>query len=186
MPYRGYFLPAADNGGFADAEAKTGWKVSTWDKINAAGKKTGPSNFDTAPAEIKNIGNVQCENCHGPANEHVKNGADVMAVSFRNDTCNACHAGGGTHIKGLDIENSKHFSGWSFEEVNGPGIIVPVKPMSHHEIASKSNSTAIPPENLRAIMPQKETTALLAQSSSFERSNKINLALRVRSRALSS
>jgi len=117
----GYFLPAANNGGFADAEAKTSWKVPAWDKINAAGKKTGPSNFDTAPAEIKNMGNIQCENCHGPANEHVKNGTNVMAVSFKNNACNACHAGGGTHIKGLDINNSKHFMGISFEEVNGPG-----------------------------------------------------------------
>jgi hypothetical protein len=117
----GYFLPPANNGGFTDAQAKTKWQVPTWDKINAAGKKTGPDNFATAPAEIRNMGNVQCENCHGPASEHVKTGADVMAVSFRNDTCNPCHAGGGTHIKGLDIANSKHFTGATFEEVTGPG-----------------------------------------------------------------
>ena len=117
----GYFLPAGNNGGFTDVEAKTGWKVPTLDKINAAGKKTGPSNWDTAPAEVKNMGNIQCENCHGPASEHVKNGANVMAVSFKNDACNQCHAGGGTHIKGLDIVNSKHFAGATFEEITGPG-----------------------------------------------------------------
>lgn len=117
----GYYLPAAKNGGFADAQEKTGWKVPTWDQINAAGKKTGPSNFDTAPAEVKNMGNIQCEQCHGPANEHVKNGAKVMAVSFSNQTCDVCHAGGGHHIRGLEILNSKHSTGSSFEEVNGPG-----------------------------------------------------------------
>lgn len=117
----GFFLPAPGNGGFADVEAKTGWKVPTWDKINAAGKKTGPSNWDAAPAEVKNMGNIQCENCHGPANEHVKTGANVMAVSFKNDVCNACHAGGGSHIKGLEEANSKHTTGSSFEEITGPG-----------------------------------------------------------------
>ncbi len=117
----GYFLPAGNNGGFADVEAKVNWKVPTWDKINAAGKKTGPSNWDTAPAEVKNMGNIQCENCHGPASQHVKTGANVMAVSFKNDACNACHAGGGTHIKGLEEANSKHTTGSSFVEITGPG-----------------------------------------------------------------
>jgi hypothetical protein len=117
----GYTLPAAKNGGFVDAQEKTGWKVPTWDKINAAGKKSGPSNFDSAPAEIKNMGNIQCEQCHGPAEQHVKNGAKVMAASFENDTCNVCHAGGGHHIRGLEIASSKHQTGSSFEEINGPG-----------------------------------------------------------------
>ena len=116
----GYFLPAANNGGFTDAEAKNNWKFPTWAQINAAGKKTGPSNFDAAPADVKAMANIQCENCHGPASEHVKTGANVMAVSFKNDVCNACHAGGGTHIKGLEEAFSKHTTGASFEEVTGP------------------------------------------------------------------
>jgi len=116
----GFFLPAAKNGGFADAQEKTGWKVPTWEQINAAGKKTGPSNWDAAPAEIKNMGNIQCEQCHGPANEHVKNGANVMASSMNNGTCNVCHAGGGHHIRGIEILSSKHTTGTSFEEITGP------------------------------------------------------------------
>jgi mono/diheme cytochrome c family protein len=104
----GFYVPAPKNGGFTDAEAKTGWSVPSWDKINAAGKKTGPSNFDTAPAEIKNMANIQCEQCHGPAEQHVKTGANVMAVSFNNDSCNECHAGGGHHVKGIEITFSPH------------------------------------------------------------------------------
>ena len=117
----GYFFPGANNGGFVDAQTKAGWKVPTWDKINAAGKKTGPSNFDTAPAEVKAMGNIQCEQCHGPANEHVKTGANVMAVTFNNSVCDVCHAGGGHHVKGLEEVNSKHVVGTSFEEITGPG-----------------------------------------------------------------
>ena len=116
----GYYLPAANNGGYNDAVAKTSWKFPTWAQINAAGKKTGPSNFDAAPAEVKNMANIQCENCHGPASEHVKTGANVMAVSFKNDVCNACHSGGGTHIKGLEEANSKHTTGDSFSVATGP------------------------------------------------------------------
>lgn len=117
----GYTYPGVGNGGFMDAVTKSGWKMPTFAQINAAGKKTGPSNFDTAPAEVKALGNIQCENCHGPANEHVKTGANVMAVTFSNDVCNVCHSGGGKHLKGIEESASKHQTGASFEEVTGPG-----------------------------------------------------------------
>ena len=116
----GYFQPPANNGGFADAQAKTNWKMPTFAQIDAAGKKTGPSNFDAMPAEVKNMANIQCEQCHGPASEHVKNGAKVMAVQFDNGACDVCHAGGGHHVKGIEIESSKHTVGTSFEEITGP------------------------------------------------------------------
>lgn len=116
----GYFQPGVGNGGFVDAQKKSGWKMPTFAQIDAAGKKTGPSNFDTAPAEVKAMGNIQCEQCHGPANEHVKNGAKVMDVSFDNAVCDVCHAGGGHHVKGIQEQASKHFVGTSFEEVTGP------------------------------------------------------------------
>ncbi len=116
----GYALPGTVNGGFTDQQAKANWKMPTLAQIDAAGKKSGPSNFAAMPDAVKNMANIQCEQCHGPANEHVKNGANVMAVSFDNGTCDVCHAGGGHHIRGLEILNSKHTTGSSFEEINGP------------------------------------------------------------------
>ncbi|MCL4487352.1 MAG: cytochrome c family protein [Chloroflexi bacterium] len=103
----GYY-PGVANGGFADAQAKANWQFPTLAQINAAGKKTGPSNYDAMPAAVKNMANIQCEDCHGPAKEHVTNGENVMAVSFDNGVCNQCHAGGGHHVKGLEIVYSKH------------------------------------------------------------------------------
>lgn len=111
----GYTQPAANNGGFVDAQAKAGWKFPTYADLAKGGV------WDAMPASVKNVANIQCEQCHGPANEHVKNGANVMAVSWSNELCNVCHSGGGNHVRGLQEANSKHQTGSSFEEVNGPG-----------------------------------------------------------------
>jgi hypothetical protein len=53
--------------------------------------------------------------------------------------------------------------------VTGPGIIAPVKPMSHHEVASKSNSIPIPPPGLEEIISQgiKKDDRATAQSSLY-------------------
>ena len=106
----GWFVPpvGAGSGGFLDAKAAAKWTFPTFAQIDAAGKKTGPSNWAAAPDAVKNMGNIQCEDCHGPASEHVKNGAPVMSVSFDNGPCDVCHAGGGNHVKGIEIVASPH------------------------------------------------------------------------------
>ncbi len=116
-----YLTPVgAGSGGFNDAKTAANWTFPTFAQIDAAGKKTGPSNWDAMPASVQNMANIQCEQCHGPAAQHVKDYSNVMAVSFDNGVCDVCHAGGGHHIKGLEINYSKHTTGSSFEEINGP------------------------------------------------------------------
>ncbi len=97
----GYY-PGANNGGFADVQAKLGWQFPTLQQIEAGG------NWDKMPAELKNMANIQCEDCHGPAKEHVTTGAPVMATSFDEGTCNVCHNGGGNHLKGTDLKSAAH------------------------------------------------------------------------------
>jgi Cytochrome c554 and c-prime len=106
----GWYLPpiGVGSGGFNDAKSAANWTFPTFAQIDAAGKKTGPSNWDAMPASVQNMANIQCEQCHGPANEHVKDSAKVMAVSYDNGVCDVCHAGGGHHIKGLEIQYSAH------------------------------------------------------------------------------
>lgn len=119
----GYYLPPlTGSGGFADAQAKANWKFPSFAQIDAAGKKTGPSNFAAIPDSVKAMANIQCEECHGPATDHVKNSANVMDVSFNNDTCNACHAAGGHHTKGIEIQYSGHSdaSAAAFTTPTGP------------------------------------------------------------------
>ena len=102
----GYY-PGADNGGYADAAAAANYQFPTFAQIDAAGKG-GPSNFEAMPDAVKNMANIQCEDCHGPANEHATQGANVMATSLDEGVCNQCHNGGGHHLKGTDLQNAKH------------------------------------------------------------------------------
>ncbi|MBI5301592.1 MAG: hypothetical protein HY868_05600 [Chloroflexi bacterium] len=99
----GYFVPpvGAGSGGFKDAATKAGWKMPTWKEIEAGG------NWDKAPAPVKNMANIQCEQCHGPAGGHVK-GEATMATSFNEGVCNICHNGSSRHDKGEQLKNAGH------------------------------------------------------------------------------
>ncbi len=115
-----YPAPFSGSGGYWDAKTAAKWTFPTWKQIDAAFAKTGPSNWDAAPAAVKNMGSISCETCHGPAGQHVKEGAKVMQASFDNGVCNQCHGAAANHSKGWQIANSKHSTGTSFEEINGP------------------------------------------------------------------
>ncbi len=117
----GYYLaPFNGAGGYWDAKDKAKWTFPTWKQIDEVFTKKAPSNWDAAPAEVKNMGVIGCEVCHGPALEHAKNGAKVMQASFDNGVCNQCHGAAANHSKGWQLANSKHTTGTSFEEINGP------------------------------------------------------------------
>ena len=92
----------AKNGGFADVQAQTGWRFPDLADIQAAN-----DNFGAAPVELQNMANIQCEACHGPAKDHVTKGAK-MSTSLDEGVCNVCHAGGGHHVKGLELANAAH------------------------------------------------------------------------------
>ncbi len=99
----GYYVPpvGAGSGGFKDAAVKAGWKMPTWKEIEAGG------NWAKAPAAVKNMANIQCEQCHGPAGGHVKGGA-TMATSMDEGVCNICHNGSSRHDKGEQLKNAGH------------------------------------------------------------------------------
>jgi len=97
----GYYI-GAKNGGFADIQAQTGWKFPPLADIQA-----GNDNWAAVPVILQNVANIQCEDCHGPAKDHVTKGAP-MAKSLDEGVCNVCHNGGGHHVKGAEFANSKH------------------------------------------------------------------------------
>ena len=96
--------PEAVNGGFDDVMAELGWEfpetpaMGEWDSLVA-----------DYPALAK-LGSIQCENCHGPASNHLasSNKAGTMAVSIDEGVCGVCHDEGPHHTKSIEWKQSKH------------------------------------------------------------------------------
>ncbi|RIK33975.1 MAG: hypothetical protein DCC52_01910 [Chloroflexi bacterium] len=105
----GFFAPpvGAGSNGFKDAAVQSKWQFPTYEQINAAGKG-GKSNWDAMPAAVKAMANVGCEQCHGPAADHVNKGLPIMASSQNEGTCNMCHNSGNVNDKGEELKNAGH------------------------------------------------------------------------------
>lgn len=93
--------PAAVNGGFDDIADAVGWEFP--DTLS-------PTNWTDMPEELKNLANVTCESCHGPAQEHLRTGGDTskigMTVSAGN--CGQCHDAVAHHVKNFEWGTSVH------------------------------------------------------------------------------
>lgn len=103
--------PNAVNGGFDDIATKLNWKFPT----PAAGA------YDAVPAELKNVGNIQCENCHGPGSQHIKSGGDPLqvSVSLESGACGQCHGALTHHSKTGEWLSSGH--AMTTREASGSG-----------------------------------------------------------------
>lgn len=91
----------ATNGGFDDIAASLGWTFPT---------NLVPGNWDALPQALKNVSNIQCENCHGPGSQHAYSLGDTsfISVSFSAGDCAQCHSEGTHHIKPDEWVNSRH------------------------------------------------------------------------------
>jgi hypothetical protein len=89
------------NGGFSDLMKQLGW---TWPTTLM------PGNWDKVPAQLQNVANIQCENCHGPGSQHANYGGDTLAISVPSNTgaCNRCHDAPTHHVKGSEWNISMH------------------------------------------------------------------------------
>lgn len=93
--------PAADNGGFDDIARLVDWMMP---------ETLQPGNWDAMPEELKNVSNVQCENCHGAGSEHIKNlgDPDFITVNTSSGDCGQCHEAPPYHTKNLQWNQSRH------------------------------------------------------------------------------
>ncbi|MBT8045555.1 MAG: hypothetical protein KJN67_00185, partial [Pontiella sp.] len=93
--------PAAVNGGFDDVALSTGWTFPT---------ELSTNNWDNVPPELQAKANVQCESCHGPAQEHLRTGGDItkIGMSLSAGTCGQCHDAASHHVKNFEWGNSVH------------------------------------------------------------------------------
>lgn len=93
--------PGVNNNGFSQIADQLKWTFPT--TLNSG-------TFDALPQELKNLGNIQCENCHGPGSQHVLNGGNTLLISVSKDsgTCAQCHGAMSHHFKMGEWTNSRH------------------------------------------------------------------------------
>jgi Doubled CXXCH motif (Paired_CXXCH_1)/Cytochrome c554 and c-prime len=99
---------AAVNGGFDDVATQVGWTFPT---------NLIAGNWAAMPASLKNLGNIQCENCHGAGSEHAIGeltaplspaAKAAIAVTFDAGNCAQCHDSKNNHVKSAEWNNSLH------------------------------------------------------------------------------
>ncbi|HEX9667495.1 MAG TPA: hypothetical protein VGA95_13190 [Thermodesulfobacteriota bacterium] len=89
------------NGGFDDVQEMVGWEFPA---------ELMPGNFDAIPADLQVLGNIQCENCHGPGKEHAESGGspDAIIVNYTANDCFQCHDEPPFHLIPNQWNNSPH------------------------------------------------------------------------------
>jgi hypothetical protein len=95
---------ALQNGGFYGVAQEDGW---TFPSVLA------PTNFASMPANLQNLANVQCENCHGPGARHAysfgqADQTNFIAVPITAGTCVQCHDAPPQHADGTQWYASSH------------------------------------------------------------------------------
>jgi hypothetical protein len=96
----------AVNGGFDDVATQLGWTFPT---VLTNG------NWASLDPQLKNLANIQCENCHGPGSEHAASLGNTnisnwprLSVTVNSGDCNQCHDAPTHHIKGTEWYISGH------------------------------------------------------------------------------
>jgi hypothetical protein len=96
----------ATNGGFDDVAKGLNW---TFPSVLTN------SNWAALPYQLKNLANIQCENCHGPGSEHAAALGQTnvsnwprLGISLGAGDCAQCHDATPQEIKGAEWNNSRH------------------------------------------------------------------------------
>ena len=91
--------PAATNNNFYAVQQQLGWEFP---KVLQAG------NYAAMPAQLQNLANIQCENCHGPGSRH----PGSPSISLDVKVCASCHQDGTHHVYPEQWESSPHSGGY--------------------------------------------------------------------------
>ena len=102
-----------NDGGFFAAAQQDGW---TFPAVLA------PTNFAALPNNLQSLGNITCENCHGPGSEHAEAFGNTnlfnwprLTVSYQTGDCNQCHDDAPGHAQGTQWLVSAHAGGINTE-----------------------------------------------------------------------
>jgi hypothetical protein len=99
----------AVNGGFDDVMQQTGWIFPT-NQVS-----TNWAYMQAAYPSLATLGNIQCENCHGPGSQHAYNlgNTNFISKTVNSGDCNQCHDAPTHHIYGTQWYASAHAGGLS-------------------------------------------------------------------------
>jgi hypothetical protein len=101
----------AVNNGFDDVAKDLGWIFPDSTMLKMGGWDSLATNFPT----LARLGNIQCENCHGPASEHAATLSKAkIDISLDEGVCGRCHEDGHYHVKNTQWKKSGHGSGTTF------------------------------------------------------------------------
>jgi len=99
----------AVNDGFDDIMAQTGWTFPT------VLTNSNWADMQAHYPSLANLGNIQCENCHGPGSEHAMSLGNTnisnwprLSVTSASGDCNQCHDAPTHHVKGTEWYASGH------------------------------------------------------------------------------
>jgi hypothetical protein len=95
---------AAAANGFYSVQQQTGWVFPS---------VLAPTNFSYLQAvypSLATLGNIQCENCHGPGSQHAYSlgNTNFISKTVKSGDCNQCHDAPTHHIKGTEWYVSRH------------------------------------------------------------------------------
>jgi hypothetical protein len=98
---------AAVNGGFDDVAAAENW---TWPSPLTT------NSWNDMPLALQQKSNIQCENCHGPAQEHMRTGGETskISVNVSAGNCGQCHDALTHHVKNNEWAQTGHAQGYVF------------------------------------------------------------------------
>jgi hypothetical protein len=99
--------PVATNyndGGFYDVAQQLGWTFP------ATLSPTNWAYMQSAYPALANLGNIQCENCHGPGSQHAYSlgNTNYITKTYIAADCSQCHDDTPNHIKSAEWSNSLH------------------------------------------------------------------------------
>jgi hypothetical protein len=94
----------AVNGGFDDVALEYGWVFPPTLNTN---------NWANMPTAVQNLGNIQCENCHGPGSQHlfsqgVVGNTNAISINYAAGDCSQCHDDLNNHYYSAEWNNSLH------------------------------------------------------------------------------
>jgi hypothetical protein len=97
------------DGGFYNTMQQVGWTFPT---VITNGNW---ANLQANYPSLANLGNIQCENCHGPGSQHASALGNTnvfnwprLSVTVNSGDCNQCHDAPTHHVKGTEWYVSKH------------------------------------------------------------------------------